>query len=269
MEKVCIYYGYPILISGNANIEEAVEIYQEYNLIVFGDGYNEKKHETHSDTLLIIKKIKEKKEEVKVFGYISCGLKEGGKINIEGIKRKVKLWKEMGVDGVFLDEFGYDYYNTRDRQNKIIAISREMGMKIFVNSWDINWIFSGENIKLPWLPKFETNSRKIKTSLCDEDYFLYENLTWKVENGIQKNSSFERINRIYEYFSKKREEYNGKTYFEKIGAKAISLDSIHSSKKNEEFREMKEKSESFGEKNKLSGIAFGDEVWGASGYFRK
>ena len=57
LEKVLLYYGYPIAIGGAWSVENAVNIYRGYDVVVLGDTYQDPEHSVYADTVAIIKKL--------------------------------------------------------------------------------------------------------------------------------------------------------------------------------------------------------------------
>lgn len=269
LEKVCIFYGYPISIGGNWSIESAVEVYKNYDLVVFGEGYNSPLHETYEDTVKIINTLIKTSPKLKIYGYVPCAAdKKNDMEKISKIKENIKLWKSIEVSGIFLDEFGYDYLNTRERQNEIINFCRDLNLKIFVNSWNDEWLFSSKNIKLDWIPDHVTNPKNIECILTKEDYFLYENMFWYVENGVQYHSLPVTPHRAYNYFNMKKTEFFNKTYYEKFGCKCVSLDGILTNLEgSKRYKNMIEISVYFSKILNIYGIAFANETWGANGFY--
>lgn len=270
LEKVCIFYGYPISISGYWSVESAVEIYQNYDIVVYGEGYNNPSHEAYEDTVNIVNTLIIRSPELKIYGYVPCAAdKKNDKEKIKKIKENIELWKRIKVSGIFLDEFGYDYLNTRERQNEIIKFCRESNLKIFVNSWNDDWLFSSKNIKLDWIPNHITNPKNIECILTKDDYFLYENMFWYVENGIQCHSLPMIPHRAYNYFNMKKTEFFNKTYYEKFGCKCVSLDGILKSLEGtKRYENMMDISIYFSKILNIHGVAFANETWGANGFYR-
>lgn len=67
MKKVCLYYGYPIAINEAWNVSKAVDIYKNYDIIVFGDKYNAPNQEVYSSAVQIIKILKSDYLDIEIF----------------------------------------------------------------------------------------------------------------------------------------------------------------------------------------------------------
>ena len=72
-----------------------------------------------------------------VFGYIDST------IALVDIQDKIDKWAAMGVKGIFMDKFGYDWAVSRDQQNAIVWCIHEKGagLKAYVNAWDPDHVF--------------------------------------------------------------------------------------------------------------------------------
>ncbi|GEC93883.1 hypothetical protein BBR01nite_62140 [Brevibacillus brevis] len=228
LKKLLVYYGYPISINGAWNVDTAVSIYKDYDLIVFGE-YQNPAHGAYADTLNIIAKLKQAKPGVEIFGYISIGLAPAAADNftIEEIKERVMQWKTMGSTGIFLDTFGYDYYVTRERQNEVVQFCHSQGFNVFVNSYKPDYVFKKENMYLDWID-FNGNPKNIEPVVGPQDYYMIENAFYVYSSSQQtmRGSSRSRLLENMECFTVKRDEYGGLTYFEKFRTQFIALDEI-------------------------------------------
>lgn len=142
MKKLCIYYGYPSSIS-NGDINQAVNIFEEYDLIVFGNGLEETDHPDHNNTLQIINQINILNNGNKIFGYID------NTISVNQNKKKIDEWKLMNIHGIFCNQFGYDFGTTRNYQNQIFNYIHNQNLIAFVNAWNPDDVLSGNNNLLP------------------------------------------------------------------------------------------------------------------------
>lgn len=124
-KRLAIYYGYPSLVNGSGgNVVAAVSVFKMYDQLILGAGLENVSHPDHSKTRSIIGELG--MLNVQVFGYIDSTL---------AFKKRVDLWKEMGVEGIFCDKFGYDFGKTRAQQNSIVNYIHGVGLIAFVNAW--------------------------------------------------------------------------------------------------------------------------------------
>lgn len=268
LKKVCLYYGYPNAICGSWDIENSISIYKDYDIVVFGDNYNDPTHEAHADMVLIINGLKAKYPKIQIFGYVPCAAQGGTKnLTTEQIKAEIDKWAALKITGVFLDEFGYDYWNTRLRQNEIITHARTHKQLVFVNSWEDKYVFSNENMTISWMPDFRPNPDSTPSIMSNKDYSLYENLFWDAHSGVQKHQEPWVIYKAWDYYCKEQAEFGKKTYWQQYGTQTISLDGILKSTSTALRKECMSISILMARMLNINGVAFGDENWGSRGDF--
>ena len=68
------------------------------------------------------------KATVKIFGYVNMG--EKPLISLSKIKKEIDNISSSGWYGVFIDQFGYDFGETRERQNAIVDYAHQKGSKM-------------------------------------------------------------------------------------------------------------------------------------------
>lgn len=277
IEKVLLYYGYPIAINGAWSVQNAANIYKTYDICIFGNAYSDPVHETYADTVAIFRTLKEEAPKVRLVGYVPIGAMIDGEsdsnLTMDQLKGKVDQWQAMGVDGIFLDEYGYDYHVTRARQNEIVQYCKEYGLFIFANSWSLEYVFSPDPIKIDWLADFDPNPNGLPCLLDEKDYYLYENLFYTTRKNGQDSSltlecsSVWRIDDVIGYYT--REKINGKSYYETFGTKLCSLDAIPSTTDATTKNVLQSISIIGAAILSIHAVAFGDENWGANGYFNQ
>lgn len=277
MKKVCIYYGYPKAIGGSWDIDKACAIYGNYEIVVFGDKYNNPTHEAYEDTKKIFSTLKERYPNTKIVGYVPIGKHPDyieSNLTMEELKRRVDLWVTMGTNGIFLDEFGFDYYVTRERQNEIVSYVKENKNFVFVNSWSIDYIFSSQDMTISWMPDFRPNPNSLPPILDENDYSLFENLFFSCEKIASdvgtsvklKCSTPWRINDAFLYYNHIKSEY-GSTYYEKFKTQMVALDGIPSNIPTDQKNIIKTISLIGSSVLNIPCLAFGDENWGSTGNY--
>lgn len=236
MERVCKFYGYPIAINGAWNIDKAAEIYSQYDIVVWGDGYQLPTHSQHENTVAISNKLRELNPKVKIFGYVPIGLDaawDDSNHPMEEVQRRIQSWTSIGATHIFLDEFGYDYEVSRERQNACIEYTRSLGMDVCANSWDIDYVFSNENIIISWRNNFEGNPNNLPSIMGPNDYIQFENILYfydhppgtpSIPNPTQRVKDARRINDMLRYTQQPRDEFGGRSYYEVYGTKGYALD---------------------------------------------
>ncbi|KAJ3189160.1 hypothetical protein HDU85_002785 [Gaertneriomyces sp. JEL0708] len=232
MESFCHYYGYPISISARWCVQEAVSLYAQYDGIVFGDKAASPSHEVYNLTVEIVQTLRNLKPAIKIFGYIPIGLNASWKesnLTLDEIGSRIREWKVVGATHLFLDEFGYDYLVSRERQNAVIDMCRKEGMGVCVNSWKPDWVFSSRNITLDWLNGFQGNPQGLPCLLGAEDYVCFESVSYTFDSNHppnQKVNDQSRLQDLLDYTRVPRSEYKGESYFEHFGTRGYALDAI-------------------------------------------
>lgn len=270
IEKVILFYGEPISICGLNNIKGAIDVYKNYDIIIFGDKYQDPSHSSYDDTSLIIQKLHENYFNIRIVGYVPIGMHPNytsdSCLDMVELKSRVDQWIDIGANGIFLDEFGYDYYVTRERQNEIINYCHEKGLFVFANSWSLEYCFNNEPMTISWLENFEANPNGLASVLNENDYYLFENLFFETSdtNKIECGDVW-RFDNLYKYYTDAR--INGKSFSEYYGTKLCCLNGIHSKLSTEEKNKLKTISVIASAILNIDAVAFGDEYWGATGYF--
>ena len=238
MESFCKYYGYPISINSYGDREKAAQFFARFHGVVWGDNMGEPTHEANADTVAIAARIKELNPTIKIFGYVPIGMDPAwpdSNLPLEALYTKIDNWKATGATHIFLDEYGYDYFVTRDRQNALVQYCHNLGMNVCANSWSANYCFSNKNIILPWANNFEGNPNLLPSLLTDQDYIQFENVLYKYhhepgqaaelrpEQWVNDN---QRIVDMYNYMYEPQEEFGGQSYYDVYGTRGYALDAI-------------------------------------------
>ncbi|MCS6884168.1 MAG: hypothetical protein RMM17_12640 [Acidobacteriota bacterium] len=179
-DRFAIYYGYPSLINGaNGNVDKAVKAFAKYSLVILGDGveFSDTVAERmppgvgpveHALAKQIISKLQAR--GTKVYGYIAIGNTQ--RLSSDEIERRIKLWADMGIYGVFLDEAGYDYGVTRQRQNSAIDFAHKLGLSVFINAFNPDDVFSSQPV--PFNAVGGGNPIGLPTLLGKNDLYMLE-----------------------------------------------------------------------------------------------
>ncbi|ARF08692.1 hypothetical protein Catovirus_1_742 [Catovirus CTV1] len=168
-KKLAIYYGYPSLVNGSAgDVNSAVNVFKDYDMIIFGSGLEEISHADHNKTCNIISNIL----TTNVFGYIDST------ISIHNFKNRVDKWLKMGVKGIFADKFGYDFSVSRSKQNQILDYIHSKSIIAFVNAWNPDDVFSS-SVNVTYNPN---GSPSVINS---DDWYLAQ--SYQIINGVHQN----------------------------------------------------------------------------------
>lgn len=136
LPRLGVYYGWPSLVNGAAgNLTTAANTFNQFDILVFGDGIEHTSHGDNANTKTIMTTLKTNGK--KVFGYVDLGVSTQN-LSIATMKTYVDEWKSMGAYGIFLDDYGFDYGVTRARQNTMLQYIHSVGLKAFMNAWNID-----------------------------------------------------------------------------------------------------------------------------------
>lgn len=178
IKKLAIYYGYPSYVNDNT-INGAVSVFKDYDLLVFGKDLENNSHPDNYNTGQII--CHPDMINTEVYGYIDTTY------STSKMKNSVNRWTSMGVKGIFINLFGYDFGTTREQQNIFVDYIHEKGLKVFVNSWNPDDAL-GNNIINP------NNINAIAHKLLPTDWYLAESFAIKNNeyDDIDYNSNSEK-----------------------------------------------------------------------------
>jgi hypothetical protein len=185
--RLAIYYGIPSLVNGaSGDIERAVRVFAEYDVIVFGDGLQYEApapgarsagRAEHRRTRALIRQLTTLRRDIQVFGYLPLGDTQA--LPMTTLLAGVRHWHSMGVRGVFLDEAGYDFGVTRIRQRAVVEAIHRAGGRAFVNAFNPDDVLSDE--AAPLNARGGGNPSGLASPLRAGDLFLLESFV--VRNG--------------------------------------------------------------------------------------
>lgn len=133
LKPLLIYYGYPIAYKGLWDVGVVVaDIAASFKVWVVGHAYQDPTHEAHASTAAIIAGVRA--AGVKVYGYIPLGT-AAYNLSQGQMQQATQEWMALGIDGIFLDEFGFDYGSDRQRQADIVAYVHSQGLPVCANAW--------------------------------------------------------------------------------------------------------------------------------------
>jgi hypothetical protein len=158
----------------------------KYDLIVLGDGVQDSGHGDYSNTEIVIARIKALNPRAKIFGYVTINQ------SLANFETKVDGWETLQVDGILLDEAGYDYGTTttngRDAFNtKVDYVHGQTYAKLcFANSWNMDHIIGTTNDGS--YPNTTWNPNVVASNLTYNDYYLLESFAI---NTLSYGSNYE------------------------------------------------------------------------------
>lgn len=184
-KRLAIYYSYPSVVNGAAgDVEKAVRAFSVYDVVVLGDGveFADQRSDRNpagvgadenQKARRIIAALVSRHPPVKIFGYVCLG--DSQRLTDLEIQNRVRLWKDMGVSGIFLDEAGYDWKIVdRKRQSAAISFIHSLGLSAFPNAYYPRDLFSLENLS-------GKNPDRAPSALDKRDLFLLE--SFQVKSG--------------------------------------------------------------------------------------
>ena len=174
--ELLIYYAYPSSINGVSTLGAAAAVFGLYDIAILGDGLQDGPgdplpHPDHDNTVQIM--AHPAAANTHFFGYIDLGVSTTN-LNLTEIRRRVDAWQEMGIDGIFLDDFGYDYNVTRTRQNSAVDYVHGKGLPVCANGWTPSDVFGSQ--------VHAKNPGGLPTHLGAADYYLSE--SHQVAEGV-------------------------------------------------------------------------------------
>jgi hypothetical protein len=155
-QRLAIYYGFPSLVNGSkGDVGKAAQVFSRYDVVVFGDGLEFGDVDTRRQpagagpdeqrkTRDLISLLRRSEHPTSVYGYITLGNSQ--KLPLPEIERRAVLWAQMGVQGIFLDEAGYDFGNTRSRQNAAVEAIHRLRLGAFMNAYRPEDLFSTDRV---------------------------------------------------------------------------------------------------------------------------
>jgi len=171
-KDMLIYYGW--LNSYNYSIhawsnEKVAQDMARYCLLVFGDGIQNPDHGDYANTTVIIPRVKALNPECQIYGYVSADQ------TFSDFTTKVDQWGVIGgMDGIFIDEAGYDFGVTRAEFNQRVDYvhDRTSCNLCFANAWNTDNILGTAND--PSFPNSTYNDTSAESNLAQNDWILLE-----------------------------------------------------------------------------------------------
>ena len=161
--QLLVYYAWPSGINGAASNGAAAAEFGQYDYVVLGDGLEKVTHGDHNNVVSMI--ADPAAANAVFYGYIDLGVSTQN-LPLAEIQTRIDEWQQTGADGIFMDDFGYDFGVTRDRQNAAVDYAHSLGMPVVTNAWDASDAFSSD--------VHANNSTGTATSLGAADFYLSE-----------------------------------------------------------------------------------------------
>ena len=163
-KSLLIYYGYPTSINSTFAVPAAAAVFGSYDYVVWGDGLDNPAHADHANAVAIIAHAAT--AATRIYGYVDLGVSTQN-LSMAEIQLRLQRWDAMGVDGVLLDDFGYDYGTARARQNQAVAYAHGLGLAVIANAFRPEDAFGTA-------PDATYTPSGVATMLGASDFYLYE-----------------------------------------------------------------------------------------------
>lgn len=131
-----VFYSPPNVANGAFSDDYAAGSFSRFDDVILGGGLQDPGHVYHDSTAAIIQKVATLATGTVFWGYVDAGVTSSN-LSLAQIQTIVDQWLDMGIDGIFVDLFGYDYGVSRTRQNDILNYIHGKGVGAFINVW--NW----------------------------------------------------------------------------------------------------------------------------------
>ena len=147
MKDVLFYYGWLNAFNSAVNGWDNEKVAQDlarYDIIVLGNGLQDSGHGDYANTVDIIGRLQALRPDTSIFGYVSSNQSESSFVS------KARDWDDLCVDGIFMDESGYDFGLSRPNLNGLIDIVHGLSCatRCFVNAWNPNHVLGIEELSL-------------------------------------------------------------------------------------------------------------------------
>jgi len=170
-KDVLFYYGW--MNSFNSaingwNNENVAQDMAKYGIIILGDGVQDPGDGDYANSIIIISRIKELNPQTLIFGYVTT--------NQEFLQFQTKTdqWDNLQINGIFLDESGYDFGRTRSEFNQRVNYvhGRTYSNIAFANAWFLDRILGTSND--PSYPNSTYNDQLLESELTENEWILLE-----------------------------------------------------------------------------------------------
>jgi hypothetical protein len=141
------------------------------------------------------------KLKTKLFGYVNLGPDNPENpqsswryADLNKVKTEIDRIVEGSWFGVFIDQFGYDFHETRQRQNEIVDYAHQKGLKCFVNAWFPDDAMGSASHAV-------NNPKSEPTHLKSGDYYLIESFLMSdslYRGGISYLDKFLKVKKYHD-----------------------------------------------------------------------
>jgi len=130
--SLLVYYGYPTSINMSFSVPAAAGEFGRYDHVVWGDGLDSPAHPDHANAVAIL--AHSDMAATRVYGQVDLGVSTQN-LPMAEVEARIARWDAMGVEGVMLDNFGYDFGTGRARQNAAVDYAHAQGLAVIANAF--------------------------------------------------------------------------------------------------------------------------------------
>lgn len=139
------------------------------------------------------------KSKTKLLGYVNLGPnnptapKSSWKMaDLKQVKAQIDSMAKSGWYGVFVDQFGYDFNETRVRQNTIVDYAHSKGLKVMANCWFVEDALGSKVDKY-------ANPKGLPSHLNSSDWYLVESFITDGTSYRGDSSYIEKYLKVKQY----------------------------------------------------------------------
>lgn len=139
------------------------------------------------------------KTKTKIFGYVNLGpdnptadKSQWQQADLNKVKAEIDSIANAGWYGVFVDQFGYDYNETRERQNIIVDYIHSKGLRCMANAWFVDDALGAKVDSI-------ANPKGIPSHLNSMDWYLVESFFTDGSSYRGDTSYIEKYLKVKQY----------------------------------------------------------------------
>jgi len=168
-KNLLVYYGWLNCFNpsiNNYNNEKVAQDMAKYDIIILGEGLQNPTHTDYANTQVVLPRVKALNPTVLIFGYVNT------LYTLADFQTATDQWDALQVNGIYMDEAGYNCGTTRSDFNTRIDYVRLRTYSniCFVNSWNIDHIIgTADDAEYPnstWNPSL------VESKLIEKDWYL-------------------------------------------------------------------------------------------------
>ena len=170
-KNLLIYYGWLNTFNNQVHAwsnELVAQELSQYDVLVFGAGIEDPGHADYGNTPVVLARIRVLHPDVLIFGYVTLNQAQAA------FETKATQWDVFDIDGIFIDEAGYDYGKNRSEFNTAVDYVHALtnANLAFANAWNMDHVAGVVND--PAYPNTTFNPSLTASNLTASDWYLLE-----------------------------------------------------------------------------------------------